>query len=440
VGIIKTLLVLGWYWDVDPQYAYDVTNTSLFYWVLGFAWLYSSLAVAAGWGLLTGLVWWCKNTRFAWALVPTVLTVAEVAGSLSFGLLSASPRWEMNSWFSFGYAGYALASHNFIGQLAHWGGVYTLSWLLYATATVIVLYWRKGWFQSPRRQMVLVAILIVLVVSAPLSPSQTDTGGESITVFSVNTRFKNHERLSLSRKVEESRQLVEALKVVTPRNPDYIIFPEAADAFRIVGNSAAVTKFISDLGVARPIIVDSDLRSSGPQEMQIRSVMIDTARGESVERYKRYLVPNGEFVSAVIYYGLLGLGRGEVAEKLDNRLIYRPYRLPQPPFTDPMWPGVLFCSESMSPVGVARAQFGSAVPFIAHLSSHAWFTEPRALWYQLDLMLKTQVRMAGVPLIEAVNNGLPRAYDARGFALMGETIYATPEVEVIQYRVQTKKP
>ena len=65
-----------------------------------------------------------------------------------------------------------------------------------------------------------------------------------------------------------------------------------------------------------------------------------------------------------------------------------------------------------------------------HPVSHAWFNNPKSLWYQLDLMLKAQVRWNKTPLVQASNLSPLKAYDAFGLSLRPEIIYVNPQVVV----------
>lgn len=137
---------------------------------------------------------------------------------------------------------------------------------------------------------------------------------------------------------------------------------------------------------------------------------------------KQYLVPQGEYVPTLYGAILYLLGYGDVVARVAQDSSYRPGPLTQTTSLPSYIPGVLFCFESVSPVGVSSLQKNRPLPFVAHPISHAWFHTPHILWQQLDVMLQIKARYSGVPIVSAGNMVAGKLYLPNGEIVDGRVV------------------
>ena len=188
-----------------------------------------------------------------------------------------------------------------------------------------------------------------------------------------------------------SQELAGAMEVALDENPNYIILPEDSRFFNQQQPPGVVKSFFKfQYNNPSSVIVDtSRVESQGKTFLQ---TFIYNGGDKPVEQVqKRYLVPQGEFLSYLLIWALKALGYSDALDKVGNDLSYE-----VGPNTDQSRvaseiPGVLFCFESVDPLGVKTVmKERGTIPFIAHPISHSWFHESDILWNQLDIMLKVQ--------------------------------------------------
>jgi len=116
------------------------------------------------------------------------------------------------------------------------------------------------------------------------------------------------------------------------------------------------------------------------------------------------------------------VGYQSAVDFLESKLSYRIGKdTSQSDFADHI-PGILFCFESTDPLGVRTImkERNGEVPFIAHVISHAWFNNPRALWQQTEAMLRIQAIWNDTYIVSAGNH-------ASGYTVtpLGAIVYPT---------------
>ncbi len=110
-GTIKAACSVGWFWSVYPIDWLGVTDRTLQLVGIGWIWLTVSISIAVGFVLFTIITRYLLQStgRFWVLLVPPLLVLSELAGSLSFSLYSLGAESNLNAHFSFGYLGYTLS-------------------------------------------------------------------------------------------------------------------------------------------------------------------------------------------------------------------------------------------------------------------------------------------------------------------------------------------
>jgi len=434
-GTTKMLLILSWFWSVYPLEWIGTFDPFFELLAIGWVWMSVSVVLGLGVGCFSVIAFILFQRSYSWLSVPLAYAGSEILGSLFFSLYAMGAVSGLNIHFSFGYLGYTFARHGILSYLALGSGVYILSILGAALAFMLMMIFRRsseypsGITKTGAGALILLGILFI----SYFIPLNFSTSPERTRIASVNTEFHHSQNMSVSERADQVRTLLAAFEAALTTGSEMVVFPEGAHALGVFGTPQDVFAFIQSRTRKNVIVVDSENRKEANGRVVIRGNIYNTKSQTVHHTYKNYLVPSGEFVPYSIS-GLLSLfGKDEVVKKLENRMTFGTSNLDEELAPQEYLPGVLFCSESLSPFAIREAMNGLKNPHIVHPVSHAWFHTPTMLWYQLDLMLRTQVRLARTPLVQSGNMSVSTAYDAYGNEVTGTMIYEAPRVRVIEY-------
>ncbi|MCA9361673.1 hypothetical protein KC845_03920 [Candidatus Kaiserbacteria bacterium] len=427
-GTIKTSLALVWFWSIYPLDWLGNFNPVLQLVTIGFFWLLTSLVIGVGLGVFGWLFFLIKNNKFYFLIVPFILVFSEILGSLLVCLYSFGPGSSLNANFSFGYLGYSLANHGLFSLSAVGGGVYGLSFIVALIAISFYFLYTKNIFHTHKNKVILLLILVIFSYFLPQSIWTKQS--EGLKVSAIQTYFEAVSSLTDLEQTKRERLFKQALVASLQSGSDVIVVPEAAHVMSSFLSEAEVFAFISLYSDKRVVIVDSEQVTDDNGYRLVRSNIYDSETKRVYHTYKNYLVPSGEFVPYVVSSTLNLLGFKNVTQELSEHMVYRQSDYKNDDLTLNNGLGVLFCSESLSPLGTWLVNPDQTKTLIVHPVSHAWFNNPKSLWYQLDLMLKAQVRWNKTPLVQASNLSPLKAYDAFGLSLRPEIIYVNPQVVV----------
>lgn len=428
-GTAKTCLVIFWFWSAYPLDWIGVSDRTLQFITVFTVWFTVSLSIGLGLGFFCLAVRSVlqKGRAISLLVVPVTLVLSEMLGSLFFSVYSLGPQSTPNVHFSFGYFGYTFAGHGVFSLAAFVGGVYALSLLAGFIAVVLadsVLSRKKA------------IIIFGIVVVSYFIPQSYLTSVPSTTVSAVNTAFPIQQTMTEREREVRSSVLAEAFTAALATKSDVVVFPEAANGLGSFATTSDVLEFVSAAGDTRPIVVDSEeVVDEVTGSHVVAASIYDTSVGKMYTAYKNYLVPSGEFLPYNMVRAMRLLGFTEVVAVLEQKMRLASNHSRAVESLPSTLPGVLFCSESVSPLGTTKATRGDDVPLIVHPVSHAWFHSPESLWYQLDLMLRAQVRFARVPLVQAGNMTPARAYNRNGLPVGGRPVFVNDNAVVVWYEL-----
>ena len=425
---IKSMLVLLWFFTTEPfawlpaQYSEPAWSTILIFWA------YVSLLLGLAGGLVSvgsKQLWQNFRPQIFWAAFPFLWVAGEVLGSLLFSIGTYGEGGSVGVAFSFGYAGYLLAEHGLIAPLAQLGGVYLLSFVSALLACGLWYFATESTLRF-RRSAVVGGLLIIIFLAEVSLGENTSLSQESITVAVVETEFTSLMMRDETWAEYRTSVLSRAVKAALEKNPDYLVLPEDA-RFTPGGGSVATMydRFRLLYGDSDTVLLDSRAVLVGDGGTVLRAYIFDGLAKQAWSTDKQTLVPAGEYVPYVTKL-VTTLLANSLTESLDNNLVYR--RGPQASQAQfpAHVPAVLFCFESANPLAVFKLTRERTVPFIAHPISHAMFSAPTQLWWQLDTMLRVQAVFNQVPIVSAGNEAASTLYQIDG-SLVRPEIIATGE-------------
>ena len=316
--------------------------------------------------------------------------------------------------FSFGYLGYHLAATPLTLWFSTVAGVYGLSYV--ASLVGCAAYWLLRGTQGQRVQAVVVtsasiSLFVVLALFSGLPKDQV----LSIDVISIDTTFNKHFNALEGAADMKKEAILEALKAALARDPHTVIFPEDArisDYFASAEELFAWVDMHSDGSTVS--IIDNGPKMDARGQTVVRTYLYDIEQKQVYFFDKKYLVPQGEFMS-YLHSFIVGLFvEDDEFQRIKNETKMHAGVIEDSSSVPNYLPGVLFCFETMVPLSVKRIESLRSHPFVAHSISHSWFAQPATLEYQLGLMMKVHAVWNGVSIVSAGNMAQGMHYKPSG--------------------------
>ncbi len=427
VWTVKSMLTVVWFWNTYPILWIDLGLGKAELPIIGFYWFSVSVFIGVAGIFCSSLLWSINHYlkgRWFLILTPLVFVVSEVLGSFSFSSFLLGDHVKPNVVFSFGYLGYLLAEHEWLIQLARFGGVYLLT-LVVVTGGVFLWHWlEKSNYDKKSLEMAL-TILVLLSFSSHLGFYKTDynevrEGKTKVAI--IDTKFGGSDYFKLDdRESYRVNQLVEALAAALAQEPDYVVMPEDSRYLsQDLSPTASYAKFRFQQSDPSAVIVEAGPVNLALGGRALRATIYDGVNKKVYATDKQYLVPQGEFMPVFYRETLNVLGYSKVARNINNKLQYRPGPYNSQADMPKIIPGILFCFASADPLGVRRLVEERELPFIAHPISHAWFNNPISMWHQFDLMLKIHALWNQVPIVSAGNMVSGALFNSNGEKITGD--------------------
>ena len=353
--------------------------------------------------------------------VPSFWVVSEVLKSLIFSIYTYGDGGFVSFGFSFGYIGYLLADYGALLQFGSVFGVYGLSFLCALIGALAYLFFTKDLFEKKEYVGCAVLALVVpfLVSFVVAHPYQS----ASEEVFVVEAYFDKEFYAQGDVSAMKQDAIKEAVHAALQAGAQKIVMPEDVSIGHSFTTLDELFDWIESLAPDRDVvIVDNAPAIDARNEQVIRTYIHDTRTRTSYFLDKQYLVPQGEFMSA-LHSHLLSLF--VTKEEHDGILSYTKARYGVIRNSEAIpedLPGVLFCFETAVPYAIKEALHVRKSPFIAHSISHAWFTEPDSLESQLDQMLRVHAVWNNIPIVSSGTMVESQVYLPTGEIVEGEVI------------------
>lgn len=427
---VKVSFAMFWMLSIYPILWVDMGLGKAELPVIIFYWITISMFLGLAGAIASGVLWTInRQLNPLWFLLagPLVWVISEILGSYLFSIFTQGEYIKINKVFSFGYVGYLLAEHEWLIQIARWGGVYLLTVVIVFLAMLLWWYLSKLKFSQLSLQITLL-ILVILSVSSHIGFGRTSSETErgEITVAIIDTKFGEEEYFNLP-DPEQYRveKIIEALASAQEENPNYILMSEDS---RYLGPdfspTQAYARFRFQQGDPAAVVVETGPATLSGGGKVVRAHIYDGVGKKVYVADKQSLVPQGEYMPSLYIRVLSLFGLSKEAEFVDGLLAYRPGPMVSQAEFPSHIPGVLFCFNSADPFGVRKLLEGREVPFIAHPISYAWFHNPVSMRHQYDSMLKIHAIWNQVPIISAGN--------------MVNGVMYTPQGEIVGSRVVTE--
>ncbi len=407
------LLALSWFWGAYPLK-----------WAVGEWWL-AALMVAVAWFLaalflslgVVGLVpmLFVGRQEFRLVLFPVFWVLQEYLAQWFFSLLTYGAGNLTGAHFSVNMVGYTLANHNWLLQIAQFGDVYGLSFLVAAMA-VILCFGVQSRFALITKGKVMVVAIVLILGSSFIPVPLNNHAGTSLKLGLVQTNFSKYGELNTEGEYEKIKQIIAEESV---KSVDVLVFPEEANFVdRAIANDL---EWLKNNLSSTTLLVDSG-PVSGSEAGYLRSAaytyqMNDLQRNIVYE--KRFQVPMGEYIPEVvrITFKLFGLG-GEFG-RVDHNLQENEVGQIEQTVTKLGWQlDVKFCAEVTSPKLYKPANESKNI--LLNLASHSFFGDTTLLHSYISDIAKVRA-VANQSYYGQATNGSPALLIAPNGLVLAES-------------------
>lgn len=388
-------------------------------------WVICALFIGLGGSLFVFLYrvirkFFLKESFLIYFSIAISFVIGEIFGSFIYSLFAIGPGGGLNIYLSLGYSGYLLAEHELLLPLAGVAGVYGLSFL-YGLIISFLASWIRE--KSLRPYVVLIVLVVYLTSFISLPSVKNKNKQEAYTIAVVETNFLSWMEHSEEGKIKASKSLEDAVAEAIRQDFEYIVLPESSEYFN-QGNSPEMNIAVFNFLHKKPetVIIDSGKAQDGNKRV-VQAFIYDSKNDTFFETQKYYLVPQGEFLSYAFLWIAKALGYGEEIKKLDETIFYEVgSKVSQAEMANNI-PGILFCFESMSPLGVHKLmKERENIPFVVHPLSHSWFHSPYTLWHQQEMMLKVQAVWNHTYIVSSANEARSIVISPEGDVYSGDVV------------------
>lgn len=421
VGTTKAGAGVLWFWYAYPATWFNLQPGLVQFGVAGLYWGTVALSLGLGFGIVIyafkALI--SRSQSFVW-LFPLVLVAADVAGSLIFSIYSIGPGAIPNMHFSFGYSGYPLLEAEVFYGIATLGGVYALTFFLGALSASVY----HAFNRSARVLGVANLVFIGMILATPVLVDEPTVETQELSITVVETYFDPDTFSTPIGIKERAKHTYEAVETALASETNIVLLPEDS---RWVDNFYSPEFALGYLVSKRDdvVVIDSARVIDERGKTVLRAFIFDARTKTIAHVDKQYLVPQGEFIPFLAHAVMRLFAAPELINRLERDISYRPGLKDSYDAVAKDIPGVLFCMESISPIGVQKIITKRALPVVLHPISHGWFREPEILWFNLDRMLKAQAIWNQVTVVEAGNQARSKVYWPDGRVTEGSLLKKT---------------
>ena len=431
LGTAKALGGFALVWHIYPLQWIDMGGGAAQIAFIFIHWLTSSAGMGASL-IVVGLALFVvkqRSVRAAVFLFPLLWVAGEVLGSLFVSVVWLGSGGFLNIDTAHGYSGFALSHLSFLYAFADVGGVYLLSALTAVCGLVVYTVLVHRHVVSIAVALGVVAMLWVGgTLFAPSAPAPL-----GLRVVAVDLRFSSADFNAPGGAALKERIAQEATTHALLRTPDIILLPEDARLTPSYGGASETLARLQSLaGSSTPLVIDTSYTMHEGASIQ-RAYYYDLARRMVHEVDKQFLVAQGEYPTHLLVSLLHLIGKENLHEQFTDQFSYQPGPLKDYAAFPDAVPGMLFCFDSSSAVGVRRVQRMHQFPLVVHAVSHSWFHEPFMYWQQLDDMLRVQALWNDVVIVQAGNMVRSKAYLPDGTIVTGSVIEETPHWSLVEY-------
>ena len=431
-GLVMNACVVSWCWSTYPISTLESTSIFLQLALIGLYIFLTSFVLSYGVTLFALSVKYISSHNFLFIiLAPVAWVFSEMFGAYIFSVGTLGEGSVVGIDFSFNHIGYVAAQNPLLLKYFSFLGVYSLSYVLVLITSITFIYCK--YTAAYKRRFLFCGVLFLLIVTSLYVPKTSYTyKGEKVVVVETyfdKTFFIQKDAYSRKRDILK-HAVVEALKT----HANTILLPEDSRFSENFTDESELFAWIHSINQNfKGVLIDSGRVTNEHGDVVMRAYVYDVQSQNVTYTDKQYLVPQGEYIPYLFKQLLPLFVSPEIWKEAQNTLAYTKGSAGTIKNTSSRVPAILFCSESVSPFGVRNALNNHSAEWIAHPISHAWYTKPTILWYQLDNMLRVQASWNKVPIVSANNMSESKLYLPSGEIKTGKTLVENSQWSIKQF-------
>ncbi|MFW5976316.1 MAG: apolipoprotein N-acyltransferase [Bacillota bacterium] len=302
-------------------------------------------------------------------------------------------KFKILNVFPLGYVGYSQSNFNHLIQLAEYGGVFLISFIV----LLINGYLYRLIFLNHKKSLVALIVILILVLGCGSFKINNieENSKELMKVGIIPTRISQKEKWLPYNREENMDLIFEKINLVENNDIDLVITPETSFTFDITRNEYYRNIFkqkMESVDTFLQIGAQAVNNKESNQYGKSNSSFLLDERGEIINRYnKNKLVLFGEYIPFEnLVNQLAGTGLNSLVPG-DKIMLFEKNNI--------SWKTVI-CSEILNPIFVKEK--ARAADFIVNQSNEAWF-ENSNLENQMWAAARFRVIENRLPVIKAGN-------------------------------------
>jgi apolipoprotein N-acyltransferase len=355
---------------------------------------------------------------FAWLMGRWVSTLGRRALLLAPVAWVATEILRAHTFFRFPWCllGYSQQTNLYYIQIARYGAVYAVSFLLAGTAAAVAYSIVETRPRPRRASLVILAIVLGVVgLHGYWQTSRPVPEKGLLRVGLVQARILQDEKWDEDKALDNLDQHVKLTKRAAEGGARLVVWPESAVPF-YYDETPFVARELQRLVRERDIhlLFGNDDRDAGTAggRVYVGAKML-SPRGELTYRYhKIHLVPFGEYVPL---QPLLTLGGRVVAKLVRQVADFTPGKKPTVGELDGHRLGAFICYEAIFP-GLVRGFSARGADLLVNVTNDAWYGHTSAPHQHLAMAAFRAVEN-GKYLVRAANTGITAVVDPHGRVL-----------------------
>ncbi|MBI5045579.1 MAG: apolipoprotein N-acyltransferase [Candidatus Niyogibacteria bacterium] len=401
-GLIFMGGVISWFWNAYPLNWVGINSASAAIALIFFIWSLSSAVFAVFIALWAAVFWkYKRNTVADLFIAPFLWVIFEYARSFAFSIFWAGPGALYGAHWSMGFLGYILTANTALLQLAGFGGIYFLSFVVILSNILIYGVWRlgrNGFFSLLKNKIIFVfAILFIAAILSGLNYLSVKSASprERMVAALVTTNVPATFGVSFEGRGAKLEQLYGLLDKERNglQNTDLLVFPEHSGFIGALG-SPSLLFLKMFLGEDEKLVIDSlPAKSTNQEGVYSRMVYLNTEKpNEAVNNYydKLFLMPHGEYLPWLTEIAARAVGYSKWAQDFTrNRGFSGGSGISSLGEFRGIKVGALFCSETISPL-LYRELTSKGAEVLVSVSSYAVFHGSPLHFRQILAMAKVR--------------------------------------------------
>jgi len=325
-------------------------------------------------------------------IIPSLWIIFEYLKALGFSLFWLGPSSLLGPHWTMGNLGYAITDNQILIQIARFGGIYSLSFLIVFVNSLISVFLFQN--NKPKKNYLLLGLIILLLIlTYTYDFNKASINNHLIKISLIQTNFPSqiYSFLNIGNKIEIFTTQLNLIKQIPKMEtkPKIIFFPEGANflnAFDKLGKEFIQKNFNQKNTLIVDYSVDC-LKKNKNNLCKPNIIYFDSKKGLLHKNEKLLLMPGGEYLPYWFEFILKNIGLKNLVKKFSELRTYQKGEKSDIIYYENLKIGGLLCSEIVSP-NLYRKLTNKGAEVLFNLASESIFHNSKTIMAQNLSMAK----------------------------------------------------